>query len=373
METLPPLPIFPRVVLAVLVLASPVRASVEELQASAAAHPNLLHQFTFDGADDIERRQDKAGNGGDLVENFTEGTTAADLTYGAVGWDDTSDAVGTFRENPGPDISPNGRSAAFRIPSTTIPMTFSFEIIFQTFEAELSGGYFNLAYLLANRSADGSGRGYFLMQGSSEQPFGSDGSDLASLIGNSFSPTNEVTLAETVEPNHWYYVAGSYSTDGASTTFTNYIADLTAGETTLGVLGPTTVSGGYSTETGPFGVGTRYDGTGETLNGLIDEVNLYGAELSQAQFQENLNLLTGGPAPFIITEFVYDPDADTATITWNSTLRVNYAIEESEDLVSWNEVADAVGEAGKTTHIEMNVPENRQIYYRIKNLDEAEE
>lgn len=77
------------------------RASVVDLQVAAATHPDLLHQFTFDGDDDLARRQDKVGNTGDLAEMFNGGATVADLTYGAPGLDATSDAVETFRANPG--------------------------------------------------------------------------------------------------------------------------------------------------------------------------------------------------------------------------------------------------------------------------------
>jgi len=322
-------------------------ASVAEFQAAAATNAELLHQFTFDGASEEARRQDKTGNlGVPLEERFTDTGTAEDLTYGALGFDESSEAVGTFRANPGESFSPNGPSAAFSIPQTTLENSFSYEVIFKTHESELDGGAFDLAYILSNRSADGNNRGYFLMQGSSGPSFGADGSDISSLIGDSFAPSNENTIVETVEADHWYYVAGSYRTDGVETTFTNYVADLTAGETTLTAVGPLTVAGSFSTEAGPFGIGTRYDATGEALNGCLDEVNLYSTELGGDQFQANLDLITGGAVPFVITAVDYDPDADTVTLTWRSRPNTSYSAFSSFDLSDWsNELADSLGAA----------------------------
>ncbi|MCH8921764.1 MAG: hypothetical protein IIA67_01305, partial [Planctomycetes bacterium] len=248
-------------------------ADTANFQNAAQAHPNLIHQWTFDGADNAARRQDKQG-AAHRNESFGGSGTALSLGYGAPGLDLSSHAVSTFRQNPGGDADGH---AGFRSDPVTLGSTFSYEVVFQPTDAQISGGPFNYGYILNAR--DGNNRGYFLTQGSSEQPWTEPGTEISSNIGSSWSPANQNIMVETLEAGHWYYAAGSYTANGAAdTTFTNYIADLTAGQATLTTVGPKTVSGVYPTGATVLGVGTRWDGR-ESFPGLIDEVNLYDAAL----------------------------------------------------------------------------------------------
>ncbi len=285
-----------------LVWASPYRpalASVEDLQDAAQDHPDLTHQYTFDGADFFERRQDSRGID-DLVEQAGGSATVDDIVYGVAGFDDTSEAVTTFRPPPGGTEFSDG--ANFRIPSIALGDAFSYEVIFRPGREVIEGGDFNLGYILANRI--GNDRGYFLYQGSAEQDefgaFGYDGDDLASVVGSSFNVSNENTILETIEVGHWYYVAGSYRHEDGNTTFTSYIADLTDGQDTLTVVGPITVPGSYGRDFAGLSIGGRFDGPGEGFPGDIDEVNLYGDEVDEEVFEEHLSALLGEVEPRVL-------------------------------------------------------------------------
>lgn len=255
-------------------------AATINLQSAAQANPNLLHQWSFDGADPTARRADQEG-----TAHLNEVGVAANLVYGAAGWDATSDAAAPFRTIPGSDFGAS--NASFQNSSITLGNAMSFEVLFRPTEAQITGGSFNLGYILSTRV--GTNRGYFLLQGSAGGA--ADGNDLASMIGNPFGASNENTLQETIVANNWYYAAGSYTTDGINTTFTNYFANLTAGDTTLTTVGPIVVAGSYPTTATPVGIGGRWDGAGEAFPGSIDEVNLYNTNLSGAAFQANLNQL----------------------------------------------------------------------------------
>lgn len=274
----------------------PTFASVEELQDVAQDHPDLTHQYTFDGADSFERRQDSRGVD-DLVEQIGGSATLDDIVYGVAGFDGTSEAVTTFRPPAGGTEFSDG--ANFRIPSIALGDAFSYEVVFRPGQEVIAGGDFNLGYILANRVDND--RGYFLFQGSAEQDefgaFGHDGDDLASAIGVSFSVNNENSLLETMEVGHWYYAAGTYRYEDGSTTFTNYVADLTDGQETLTVVGPITVVGSYGRDFAGLSIGGRFDGPGEAFNGDIDEVNLYGGELDEDALEEHLSALLGEVEP----------------------------------------------------------------------------
>ncbi|MCH8046792.1 MAG: PEP-CTERM sorting domain-containing protein [Planctomycetes bacterium] len=188
-------------------------------------------------------------------------------------------------------------------------------------EAIIEGGDWNLGHILATRVD--SNRGYFVIQGSAQEiggTFGVDGDDFSSVIGGSFNVSNEQTIAETMQADHWYYLAGSYTAaaDGSSTTFTNYIADLTAGDTTLTTSGPITVTGTYPTGPTPLGIGNRWD-AGEAFPGTIDEVNFYDAALDASVFQAHLDALTKAALQSDLTGngFVDFEDLTVLLANWN--------------------------------------------------------
>ena len=276
-------------------LDDPALADVADFQDTVQDHPSLTHQYTFDGADPFERLQDSRGMD-DLTEQAGGSATVDDIVYGVPGFDASSEAVTTFRPPPGG--AEFGDGANFRIPGISLGDAFSYEVIFRPGQEVIEGGDFNLGYILANRID--SDRGYFLLQGSAEQnaggAFGQDGDDLASIIGASFNTANENTLLETIEVGHWYYAAGSYFFEDGMTTFANYVADLTAGETTLSAVGPITVPGSYGRDFTGLSIGGRFDGPGEAFPGDIDEVNLYDDSLDAEDFQAHLDQLVGEAA-----------------------------------------------------------------------------
>jgi hypothetical protein len=337
--------------------------SVIEFQAAAQSNANLMHQYTFDGADDDARIEDKKGSADLEIKPFGSGT-ADDLGLGETGFDGSSQAVSIFRS----EGSDHTGGAALHQPSITLGESVSYEAIFQPRQEEISGGTWNLGYIVATRV--GGDRGYFLIQG---EPAPSEGTVLTSTTGDGHRPDNTNRILEPVIAGHWYYAAGSYSadTENGTVTFTNYIADLTAGDTVLTAVGPfTNSSGTYPIGDTTLGIGQRWD-AGEAFPGLIDEVNLYQSELAQGEFQAHLDMLTGGGVPFAITAVSVDSTAGTVMITWTSNVGQQYAIEGSDDLLSWEEIDDGIeGESDTTSYIVTELPALPALkYYRVQQLE----
>ena len=263
-------------------------ASTLDFRAAAQATPGLIHQWGFDGADVLTAGLDLEGttNLAQLIYG-----TGAPIAYNQLGYDGTSNAFRTNR-SAGNDSAGGGYLKATPAnPVSALGSTFSFEIILKPDQASITGGSFNIGYILSNRSADANSRGYFLVQGLPPLPAATH--PLASILGNGASPANSNNITGSpLTVGDWYYVAGSYTANGAvNVTWTNYYANLTAGGP-LVTSGPFTNSGGtYPIGAArEFGIGGRYDGQ-EAFPGFIDEVNLYSTALSGADFQANLDQL----------------------------------------------------------------------------------
>lgn len=75
-------------------------------------------------------------------------------------------------------------------------------------------------------------------------------------------------------------------------------------------------------------------------------------------------------APFAITSITYDDDLKSATITWPTRSGQKYAIDASDDLVTWDELEDdpeIVGNTASFTETEIDAPGGRR-FYRVRKL-----
>jgi len=267
-------------------LQSPAHAYVTQLREAAEANPNLIHRWSFEG-DGIGTAKLDLEGAANLIEHV-EGDN--EIVYNVAGFDTTSNAASPHRDNPGGD---RDNSDAFLTGvDVTLGEAFSFEALIRTGDAVLSGGTWNLGYIISNR---GSGRGYFLMQGGTD----TTGDHLESMIGDTWGAAAENPIVEPIAGDNWYYIAGSYVQDtiNDTTTFVNFVADLTAGDTALTTAGPITVTGTYEAGPDQLGIGKRYDGSSEGFPGLLDEIYIYDTALvnpegeTQNVFQTHLDAL----------------------------------------------------------------------------------
>jgi len=252
-----------------------VNAGVEDLRTTVAADASLIHHYTFEGASDAERRADKKGTD-DLSEVVTGAAGA--ITYGAAGFDATTEAVIPYGGG-----AANVSRAFSTVSTIALPTTLTVEVLFRPDTVPCA----ERGYLVMARS--GTDRGYFAYQGNTT----GGSSDMSTLIGNPYD-TDHQLIFSTLTGSHWYYLVCTFEISGGSTTINTYIADLTAGETTLTTAGKT-VTGIYPASA-PLAIGTA-TWTGqpafETFEGAIDEVALYNSVLDAATLQSHLNQILG--------------------------------------------------------------------------------
>ncbi len=285
------------VLLMLALLPTSSHATVKQYRVNHKNDPNLTHQWTFEGSSPLADKKGIAPANmypAGASANLQPGYNPADSRGIQFGDVSTAGANGLIT------ISGNGAGNPNAVYLTT---NYAFEIIFRAEEAASTapnaGGVDKLSWLLCARSDDNTRRAYLLFQGEIGTTTG-NGSGLGSIVGNSFgNAANGNRVATSLVAGHWYYVAGSYDTiPGVTTTQTHYIADLTAGETTLTVVGPVTTPVGSTApnnEAVRFGIGTRYDGLGFARFN-IEEVDLYTSnKLDQATFQAHLNDLLAAP------------------------------------------------------------------------------
>ena len=293
-----------------LMLTGSAYAYTTDLRAAATAETCYMEGWKFEGSDVSTAGAPIVVGGVGLVETLHGATN--DIVYDVPGWDSSSKASSTYRVVPGGDMA--GENDGFKTDPAeekwiAPPTRFAYDVVIKTGAVPIDGGTWDLGYVIAHRVAGGP-RGYFLWQGTmggghDPDTFPQGGDGFSSLTGG-WTPACENTILTPLAANNWYYVATCYEVDtGAlpddhsddTTVVDSYIADLTAGQTTLThttltITGLAQNSYDYNVP-GTFGIGDRFDGSGETFPGVLDEVYLYGSneQVCCPDFQAHLDAL----------------------------------------------------------------------------------
>ena len=263
---------------------------VGNYQALVRQRGNLVHHYTFDG----DPFEDKWGDahleevsyGNDLGVDLVEGLDSSSMAIHTKHLDD--------------DGSDRGSGNYYRtIDDITLGETVTFEAIFRPL------GLVSTGYIQAL-----SGRGYFLVQ---------RGDNFAHRIGDqSFTNYLKDGSPYTMDIGAWYYFAGTFEVDAENNiTITPYIANLTEGETILTPLDTVSFEdesswvgtsplgvGGLQSRTFPTGVGAA-----QAFPGLIDEMALHEAALTEQQLQEHLDAIWDTEIPGVgFAEWIADFD-----------------------------------------------------------------
>jgi hypothetical protein len=272
-------------------------AGILDYQALVQANGSLIHYWNFEGEGASARQADKKGSADLTQQTYGSNPTAVSFT---TGWNPTGAVAGSaaLTTRTGGDRGTGASGAGLKTADASsetylnLPSTMTVEAVFRPDLASLSGTD-AVAYLVYSRPASGS-RGGFLFQGGTSS---SESGRVSSLIGSSFTSANQQTLLTSLTPGNWYYAASTFVVSGGSTTITSYIANLSAGQTTLTAVGSKTVSGDYIGDA-PLGIGlgnfskvNSNDKYQSAFPGAIDEVAIYGDALDQATLQTHLTAL----------------------------------------------------------------------------------
>lgn len=261
-----------------------------QLRDGAAAVAPLVYQWSFEGTAAADRlRNTGTGAGATLqaVAYGSEGSTAK-IGYG-MGLDETTTAMSPQR------IGRSANTAGGALLATTgtvaLPTAFTVEALVRP-ELVETGGAIGYA-VMAGGQATGN-RGYFIVDQE-----GAATDSLATVVGDSNSqPDNVATTSAAYVPGHWYYVANTYTVSGSQTTISSYVADLTAGQTSVTQAVTGQVASGKPLTAAQLALGGYYaSGTAqEAWAGSIDEVSVFGRTLTSSEVQSRLSSIYLAPA-----------------------------------------------------------------------------
>ncbi len=247
-------------------------ATLLNLRKDAAGTPSLVHQWTFEGATDVEQRQDKQGSA-----NLSRVTKGGGTAAGWVpGFGNDGQAAETHR-------SAQAVGGAYRSSSFAVPTVGTVEYLYRP---DIAGGHF------VSMNASGGNRLYFGLY---------SGNEAGAAFGNASWPepfrsflTN--TSSPDLELDHWYYVAEVYehSTSPNQFAWDVYLADLTEGQRTLTPGYTATQTGGAGSSIGStaLAIGMQNSGGGNNFSeGDIDELAWYNEKLPVATLQQHLDAI----------------------------------------------------------------------------------
>lgn len=273
-------------------LDNPVRPTeVAGLRQTVASTPGLIHHYTFEGANLAQRLEDKVASGAAGLQQRAYGSAGdVDQIVYAFGLDHSTVALSPQRLSG--TAGGEGGAALVSVADLLFPDTLSIEALIRPENVE-TGGRTGFA-VMAGGWTD-SRRGYFVTQ-VEDQP----NDALATIIGNSLTePDNRREILDSLVPGHWYYVANTYEAQNDSTIINSYLADVTAGETTLRLLVENAVASGSIPLSAPLGIGGLYHAGAfqEAWSGSLDEIAFYDRVLDRTEFQLHLNALYGQTVP----------------------------------------------------------------------------
>jgi hypothetical protein len=257
---------------------APAAGSVAQLRQVVAAHPNLIHHYTFEGATRAERCRDKRGDLHLREIIMRDGRGGGDFRETIPGLDGTTNAVAPRRAEQ--DGNTNGvgleSDAAFvPPPEMTVELLLRFDRLPQ---AEGS-----IAAAVATRESERR-CGFFVAAANGGRPVQLLDADAAWL-----EPSDDFVFT----PGRWYYVATTFRVEGERTRVSTYVADLGRRERMLTrVVRDELVSG--APPTSRLGVGKAFD---DQLThtypwaGALDEVAIYNAVLDETTLNGHLRTL----------------------------------------------------------------------------------
>ncbi len=266
-----------------------VSATTLEYQTLIQANAALQHHYTFDGASDPIRLEDKEG-----VADMNQSPDANLPALGAAGFDGTSSAA---------DFDGSGlmRLATGATAVTLDATSFTSEVVVR-FDAVGTAGQ----YVFTGNEGGGGDRTLMALH----DFLGADA--LAAVGGGVFGPGAEYIGGGSMVAGNWYFLAATFTSTGDIQT---YAADLTAGTPMVTGTPITDPDGGYNTSATDLWVGGPwFSDTLFPLDGATDELAIFNGELNATTIQAHLTALTGAP-PAVIGDF--DGDGNVTTLDFD--------------------------------------------------------
>lgn len=251
--------------------------SVAALRELVAAHPRLIHHYTFEGTSPAERRQDRRGSLHLVEAVMSGGRGGGDLAYRR----GVLDAANTVVQPRRGSLSGNTTGVGLQSDGLFQPparMTVELLVCFTGFEAMDEG---TVGAAVATRAgardcgflavAVDTGQIAYLLDG--DAPWGGSTSSLI--------------------PGEWYYLAATFQAESGKTKVNVYLANLTRGEKTLKWAVQDEPAPGTPAAS-RLGIGKGFDRNvahAYPWPGLLDEVAVFDTVLDRHSLQQHLDAL----------------------------------------------------------------------------------
>jgi len=264
-------------VIAVTGSAADAEATILDMRNLVSVHPNLMHHYTFEGANLAQRQADKKGTV-NLVTNTVGTGSAASIAY-LTGYDGSSFAMRPHY------IDVNNGAALQTASGVSLP-----------------NGGFTVEMLIAPGLTTGSDPGYAIagpvFPNRAYPLFQREGDLKVAAGGQAFTDGNALRdVTSTYSTDDWYYVAVTMQNSGVNTLVNAYVANLTAGETALTqTLTNAIITNTYGIGANVLGIG-KFPSSTQALNGLMDEVAIYNSVLNAATLSAHFQALLPVPVP----------------------------------------------------------------------------
>ncbi len=263
-------------------LDAPVRKTdVAAFRETVAATPGLVHHYTFEGNTLAERLQDKVGNVSLQQRSYGSQGNVNDIVY-AYGLDHSTVAMSPQRLSG--LATGAGGAALTSLTDINFSTTLTTQMLVRPENVEAGG---QTGFALMTGGWTNAQRGYFVVQ---QERASTD--SLSMIIGNSVSEAdNNRDMLGAMTPGHWYYVVNTYEVLGGNTIINSFLADITAGNSTLRHLMQDVVASGTIPENAPLGVGALVHGSSfyQAWSGSIDEIAIYNRVLDPVEIQGQLD------------------------------------------------------------------------------------
>ncbi len=270
-----------------------VPGTVAGFRALVAAHPRLIHHYTFEGVTSRERCRDGRGDLHLTKAVMFEGSGEGDLECGCDGRDATTSAIRPHRGSR----EGNVHGVALQTENEfRPPRAFTVELLlsFEGFPGPPQG-QFGMA-VATRQSEDRCG---FFVVAADEGHLVHSVDARADWIESEreLVPEQWYSLAGTFRvlvPGDWYYVASTFRVEGEQTRVNTYVANLSRGEPALHQLVRDQTASGAPAP-GRLGIGMGFDA--QLANaypwcGSLDEVAIYDTVLDRKTLEDHLKALT---------------------------------------------------------------------------------
>lgn len=351
------------------------RADVAALEALQAAHPDVVHLYTFEGADDTARREDKVGSLDMSVQTSTGFTPVQEYVAGL----DASTTASRSHNGPDRTTGSGLRSAA----SMTLPGTGTVEFLVRRTTT------INDYAMAVGGIGTGTSRWYLWNSSPGQANLGLGNPGVYTALAGSGSPVNLTT--------NWYYVAHTWEvSDQTNLAVNSTVVAISSGGGAYRVSSSAAMGSVDGRNLTSLGIGAVFAGGDIYFDGAVDAVAVYDSALDAATQDRHIATLRTPVAlrlenlqaadTNLVQHWTFEGEDDAARLGNNRNASYNLYRYTSAGFTpeqswaagydgqgyssrSYNGSTCTTGSALRTTSSALTLPTNATLEYLVKAVD----